>query len=402
MALWVVRNCRIANFYRKSAFCTKGRAHINTRIVDVYKLEPVGSHLSIKGWVKAMRKMKDIVFIDIIDGSCLEGLQVLISKSKQPKTLTYGAAVEAAGSLQMNKNGQLELAAEDLTVVGPCIVIDGYPFAPRKSYSPDYVRQFLHLRPRTSTFGALLRVRDAASHAINEHFRNNGYIHIHTPILTSNDSEGAGEIFRVIPDNENLVKEMAKDGMSFDEAYFDSKTYLTVSGQLHLEAVVRGLSKVYTFGPTFRAENSRSRLHLAEFYMVEAETAFIESLEELVKVMENLIKDVTSKIVGKCTDDVRTLRSAAGNEDSLLSVLEKPFEVMTYEEAIDILDRHSGNFVSQVERGQGFGKEHELYLVKHAGGCPVFVVDWPHDIKPFYMKQSLQDVSKVFKVIRLR
>lgn len=135
--------------------------------------------------------------------------------------------------------------------------------------------------------------------------------------------------------------------------------------------------------------------------MVEAEAAFIESLEELMKVMENLIKDVTSQILGKCTDDVQTLRSADGNED-LLSVLEKPFEVMTYEQAIDILDRHSGNFVSQVERGQGFGKEHELYLVKHAGGCPVYVVDWPHDIKPFYMKQSLQDVSKVFRVIRLR
>lgn len=161
--------------------------------------------------------------------------------------------------------------------------------------------------------------------------------------------------------------------------------------------VFRGLSKVYTFGPTFRAENSRSRLHLAEFYMVEAEAAFIDSLEELMKVMENLIKDVTSQIVGKCTEDVRTLRSADGNEDSLLSVLKKPFEVMTYEEAIDILDRHSGNFVSQVERGQGFGKEHELYLVKHAAGCPVFVVDWPRDIKPFYMKQSLQDVSKVLE-----
>jgi asparaginyl-tRNA synthetase len=176
--------------------------------------------------------MKDIVFYDISDCSCLEGLQVLISKSKQPKTLTYGATVEAANSLVMNKNVQLELAAEDLTVVEPCNVIDGY----RKSYSPDYVLQLLHLRPRTSTFRALLRVRDAASHAVNEHFRNNGYIHKHTPILTSNDSEGAGEVFRVIPGNENLVKEMAKDGMSFDEAYFDSKTYLTISGQLHLEA----------------------------------------------------------------------------------------------------------------------------------------------------------------------
>lgn len=189
--------------------------------------------------MKAMRKMKDTVFIDVSDGSCSEGLQILISKSKQPKTLTYGAAIEASGSLVMNRNGQLELAAEDLSVVGPCIVMDGYPFAPRKLYSPDYVRQFLHLRPRTNTFGDLLRVRDAASHAVNEHLHNNGYIHIHTPILTSNDCEGAGEVFQVIPNNENLVKEMAKDGIAFDEAYFDSKTYLTVSGQLHLEAVVR-------------------------------------------------------------------------------------------------------------------------------------------------------------------
>jgi asparaginyl-tRNA synthetase len=136
--------------------------------------------------------------------------------------------------------------------------------------------------------------------------------------------------------------------------------------------------------------------------MVEAEAAFIDSLEELMKVTENLIKDVTNQIMGRCTDDVGRLRSAEGNEGALLSVLEKPFEVMTYEQAVDILDRHSGNFVSQVKRGQGLGKEHELYLVKHAGGCPVFVVDWPCGIKPFYVKQSLQDVSKVYRIIKLR
>jgi asparaginyl-tRNA synthetase len=136
--------------------------------------------------------------------------------------------------------------------------------------------------------------------------------------------------------------------------------------------------------------------------MVEAEAAFIESLEELMKVMENLIKDVKNQIMGKCTDDVGRLRSSQGNQDSLLSALDKPFEVMTYEQAIDILDRHSGNFVSQVKRGHGLGKDHELYLVKHAGGSPVFVVDWPRDIKPFYMKQSLQDISKVYRIIRLR
>ncbi|XP_021924777.1 probable asparagine--tRNA ligase, mitochondrial isoform X2 [Zootermopsis nevadensis] len=342
-----------------------------------------------------MRKMKEHVFLDVSDGSCSKKLQVLISKSRQPKSLTYGAAVEAVGSLVTNTNGQLELAAENVTVIGPCIVIDGYPFAPRKSYSPDYIRQFLHLRPRTNAFGALLRIRDAASHAVNEHFRNNGYIHIHTPVLTSNDCEGAGDVFQVKPENEKTVKDMMKDGMSMDEAYFDCNTYLSVSGQLHLEAAVRGLSKVYTFGPTFRAENSRSRLHLAEFYMIEAEAAFIESLEELMNIMENLIKNVTSQVMQKCADDVELLHSSDGNEGPVVSLLQKPFEVMTYEQAIDILGRHSGNFVSQVKKGQGLGKEHELYLVKYAGDCPIFIVDWPSDIKPFYMKQSLQDVSKV-------
>lgn len=189
--------------------------------------------------MKAMRKMKELLFVDVSDGSCSRKLQVVLSKSGQPKTLTYGAAVEVAGSLVTNINGQLEIAAENITVVGPCIVLDGYPFAPRKSYSPDYIRQFLHLRPRTNAFGALLRIRDAASHATNEHLHNNGYIHIHTPVLTSNDCEGAGEVFQVKPNSEEVVKEMVKDGMSLDEAYFDSKTYLTVSGQLHLEAAVR-------------------------------------------------------------------------------------------------------------------------------------------------------------------
>lgn len=163
--------------------------------------------------------------------------------------------------------------------------------------------------------------------------------------------------------------------------------------------VFRGLSKVYTFGPTFRAENSRSRLHLAEFYMIEAEAAFIDSLDELMNVMENLIKHVTSQVMEKCADDIEMLRLADGNEGLALSILERPFEVMTYDQAVDILDRHSGNFVSQVRKGQGLGKEHELFLVKHCGDCPVFVVDWPHDIKPFYMKQSQQDNSKVFTVV---
>ena len=183
--------------------------------------------------------MKNNVFVDINDGSCSEKLQVLVTKSDLPESLTFGASVKANGPIVKNKNAQLELVAKEINVIGPCIVSEGYPFAPRKSYNSEYIRQFLHLRPRTSNFSALLRMRSAATSAVNNYFANNGYIQIHTPILTSNDCEGAGEVFRVRPESENLVREMAKEETKLEEAYFDSKAFLTVSGQLHLEAVVR-------------------------------------------------------------------------------------------------------------------------------------------------------------------
>ncbi|KAJ9595835.1 hypothetical protein L9F63_012990, partial [Diploptera punctata] len=336
------------------------------------KFEPIGSHLFVQGWVKAMRNMKTNVFVDISDGSCSQKLQVLTKKIDQPQTLTYGAAVRANGPIVKNKNGQLELVAKELSVIGPCTVSEGYPFAPRKIYNSDYIRQFLHLRPRTNSFAALLRVRAAMSRAVNDYFCENSYIQIHTPIITSNDCEGAGEVFRVRPDNELLVREMAKKENMLEEAYFDTKAFLTVSGQLHLEAVVRGLSKVYTFGPTFRAENSRTRLHLAEFYMIEAEKAFLVSLEDLMKIIEDMIKTVTNKVADKCAADLQTLHSSNNNEGSIISILGKQFEVMTYDKAIDILEKHSENFVSQVKRGNSLAKEHELFLVKYAGDCPVF------------------------------
>ncbi|PSN35927.1 putative asparagine--tRNA ligase [Blattella germanica] len=394
MALWVLRCISSWNVYSKRALFIAQKAHLNTRIYDILKSEPIGLNLSVKGWVKAIRKMKNNVFVDITDGSCSRNLQIIISKSEHPEKLTFGAAIDASGSLVKNNNGQIELVAKEINVIGPCGT-DGFPFAPRKSYNPDYIRQYLHLRPRTNKFGALLRVRDAACSSVNDYFHDNGYIQIHTPIITSNDCEGAGEVFSVRPDSEQLLKEMTREGSSLEEAYFNSKAFLTVSGQLHLEAVVRGLSKVYTFGPTFRAENSRTRLHLAEFYMIEAEAAFIESLTDLLKIMESMIKDVITAVLDKCADDIQMLNSSYENKDVVSNLLQKPFEVMTYDEALNILERHQENFGVQAWRGKSLGKEHELFLVKHAGECPVFVIDWPAEIKPFYMKSSTEDASKV-------
>lgn len=189
--------------------------------------------------MRAVRKMKDSVFIDVNDGSCPERIQVFVTKSLTQPNLTYGSSVEVVGQLQITPKGQLELAADKVTVVGTCVVSDGYPFVPRQTYSAEYVRQYLHLRPRLDTFASLLRVRDVASQAFHNHLRNRGYISITTPILTSNDCEGAGEVFTVKPENEKLIKSMTTGGSAPDLAYFDSKAYLTVSGQMHLETVVR-------------------------------------------------------------------------------------------------------------------------------------------------------------------
>lgn len=195
--------------------------------------------LVIQGWVRALRNMKDYVFIDVSDGSCNERLQVLVPKSIKPNNLSYGSSVSVEGELALAPNDRTELRAEAISVIGECVVTDGYPFAPRKQYPPDYVRQYLHLRPRTNGFGSLLRLRDLATAAIGDHFRSRGFIGIHVPVLTSNDCEGAGEVFLVKPTSEELLKAMRKDGLSEDEAYFNAKVFLTVSGQLQLESAAR-------------------------------------------------------------------------------------------------------------------------------------------------------------------
>ncbi|XP_014476853.1 PREDICTED: probable asparagine--tRNA ligase, mitochondrial [Dinoponera quadriceps] len=364
--------------------------HKCSTISDVTSKEAVGKRMKVQGWVRALRNMKNNIFVDISDGSTCEMLQVVIPKSLTTGNLSYGSSISAEGELSLAPNGRTELRAVNIDVIGTCKVEeDQYPFAPRKTYNQEYIRQYLHLRPRTRKFGSLLRLRDLATAVIGDHLRSRGFINVHTPILTSNDCEGAGEVFTVKPYSEEILKSMKKENQSNEEIYFNTTAYLTVSGQLHLEVAARALTKVYTFGPTFRAENSKSRLHLSEFHMLEAEVAFITSVEELIEEIELLVKGVTEKMIEKGTSD---WQSMGVPEPQWLN---KSFGCLTYDEAFNVLSDHASQLECPVKYGETFSKEHELFLVRYNNGVPIFVINWPKSNKPFYMKECVDNPSKV-------
>ncbi|XP_014254894.1 probable asparagine--tRNA ligase, mitochondrial [Cimex lectularius] len=365
----------------------KGHRSAFHRIADI---KEECKQISIKGWVTSLRKMKEYIFLDLNDGSCSKPLQIVVQKDNKIKALQFGCSIEAEGELVKNKNGQLELKASDVRLIGQCNIDDGYPFAPRKHYSNDYMRQYLHLRLRNNGFAALSRIRGAATTAIHNFFNTHNYINIHTPVLTSNDCEGAGEVFLVEPDYETKKGEKK-------ECFFDNKAFLTVSGQLHLEVAARCFHKVYTFGPTFRAENSKSRLHLSEFYMVEAETALAQSTEDLVHCVGSMFQYVTKYLLENCSEDIYLSRKEIGDKDltsNLENVVDKPFCIMSYDEVCNVL-KGSKKLKTKFVPNMPLTKEQELFIVEHNDKYPVFVIDWPAEIKPFYMKSKDNDENRV-------
>lgn len=343
--------------------------------------------LLFQGWVKNLRKQKDLIFADVSDGSCAEKLQIVIPKALATNSLTYGSSVHITGKISSSPKGQLELIANRVNVFGPCVVLDGYPFNPRTTHPPEYTRQYLHLRTRTNYMAAILRVRSALTKHIHDYYTLKKYTNINTPILTSNDSEGAGEVFKLQPDNEATVKAMMQENKDRDSVYFGTKTFLTVSGQLHLEAACRGMGDVYTLGPTFRAENSRSRLHLSEFYMLEAELAFCETIEQLQLAIEELVKYIFVSIRNTNEADLFLI----DKKNMAPRWIEREFITLTYDEARQIIEKKGMNLTDE-----GINKEQELILVEHCDSVPVFVIKWPKDMKSFYMKQCVEDITKVF------
>ncbi len=371
-----------------------------TLITDALKtptpIEP-GTQIRIQGWVRTRRDSKaGISFIHVNDGSCFDTIQVVAPntlenyESEILKDVTAGSAIDITGELVASegKGQSVEIQAESITVVGIVDKPDEYPVA-KKGHTFEFLRTVAHLRPRTNTFGAVARVRHLLSFAIHDFFHQRNFFWVHTPIVTASDCEGAGEMFRVSTldmVNRPLTDEGAVD---FDRDFFGKESFLTVSGQLNVETYCAALSNVYTFSPAFRAEKSNTSRHLAEFWMVEPEIAFAD-LQDDVQLAIDLIKHCIKVVLAERADDMKFFndRIQKGLIDSLVHVLETDFIQLTYTEAVAELQKASKKFEFPVEWGADLQSEHERYLTEEVCKAPVTIIDYPKDIKAFYMRMN--------------
>ena len=364
----------------------------HTPVKELLNAASIGKHAIAKGWVRTKRGNKNVAFVALNDGSTIHNLQLVIDPNQMGeellKRITTGACIRAAGNIVASQgSGQAtEMQVTELSVYGEADV-ETYPLQ-KKGHTLEFLREIAHLRPRTNTFGAVLRIRHNMAYAINKYFNDRGFFYLHTPIITGSDAEGAGEMFRVsVLDAENPPRN-EEGKIDYTQDFFGKETNLTVSGQLEGELGAMALGKIYTFGPTFRAENSNTPRHLAEFWMIEPEMAFYD-IHDNMDLAEDMLKYLIQYALDNCKDDVEFLNNMYDKEllARLQSVVEKPFKRMTYTEAIDVLIPHNNQFEFKTEWGTDLQKEHENFLVSHFGG-PVILTDYPKHIKAFYMKQN--------------
>jgi asparaginyl-tRNA synthetase len=352
--------------------------------------ERAGGEVTVQGWLRTARHAKEVSFLEISDGSCFAGIQVVAAPDLPDfegvvRALRTGAAVVATGELvdSPGSGQRYEIRAREVVQVGP--VGDDYPLQ-KKRHSFEFLREIAHLRPRTNTLGAVLRVRNAAARAVHEFFQERGFIWLHAPIITASDAEGAGAQFRVTTLDPARPPRTPEGSVDYSKDFFGRETYLTVSGQLEAEIAALALMNVYTFGPTFRAENSNTSRHLAEFWMVEPEMAFCD-LEGDVALAEAFLKHLFRSVLERCPDDMAFF--AERIDASVISTLEhivaSPFERMTYTEAVATLERCGRAFEFPVRWGVDLQSEHERYLAEEHVRRPVVVTDYPAEIKAFYM-----------------
>ncbi len=364
-------------------------------IVDLFRdPQRVGNTVTVKGWLRSKRDSKaGISFLAVHDGSCFDSIQAVVPNTlanydSEVLALSTGCAVEVTGTLveSEGKGQQVEIQASDVTVVGGVDDPESYPIA-KKRHSFEFLRTQAHLRTRTNTFGAITRVRHQLAKSIHQFFHDNGFFWVNTPIITASDCEGAGELFRVSTlDFANLPRR--SDGtVDHDQDFFGSEAFLTVSGQLAVESHCLSMSKVYTFGPTFRAENSHTSRHLAEFWMVEPEIAFAD-LDQDAALAEALLRAVITDLLEHCQDDMAFFQQRIDNTviERLENIVKADFARMSYTEAIGILENCSQSFEFPVSWGMDLASEHERYLAETHVGRPVVVTDYPKDIKAFYMR----------------
>lgn len=364
----------------------------HTPVKELLNAASIGKHAIAKGWVRTKRGNKNVAFVALNDGSTIHNLQLVIDPNQMGeellKRISTGACIRAAGNIVASQgSGQAtEMQVTELSVYGEADA-ETYPLQ-KKGHTLEFLREIAHLRPRTNTFGAVLRIRHNMAYAINKYFNDRGFFYLHTPIITGSDAEGAGEMFRVsVLDAENPPRN-EEGKIDYTQDFFGKETNLTVSGQLEGELGAMALGKIYTFGPTFRAENSNTPRHLAEFWMIEPEMAFYD-IHDNMDLAEDMLKYLIQYALDNCKDDVEFLNNMYDKEllARLQSVVEKPFKRMTYTEAIDVLIPHNNQFEFKTEWGTDLQKEHENFLVSHFGG-PVILTDYPKHIKAFYMKQN--------------
>ncbi len=363
------------------------------KVCDLLKSNEFGKEVLVKGWVRTRRGNKNVNFIALNDGSIIHSIQVVIEMSEFSeealKPVTTGACIAVKGILVESRGqGQnVEIQGKEIEIYGTADP-ETYPLQ-KKGHSLEFLREIAHLRPRTNTFGAVLRIRHAMAFAIHKYYNDNGFFYLHSPIITGSDAEGAGAMFRVsILDPKNPP--LTEDGhVDYTQDFFGKETNLTVSGQLEGELGAMALSLVYTFGPTFRAENSNTPRHLAEFWMIEPEMAFYDITDNM-DLAEDFLKYLMQYALDHCLDDLEFLNKMYDNEliDRLKQVIESKFERLTYTNAVEILVASGQKWEFPVSWGTDLQAEHERYLVEKYFGKPVILTDYPKDIKAFYMKQN--------------
>jgi len=375
---------------------------MNESIRAILARDSAGGELTVRGWVRTARHSKGVTFLEVNDGSCMAGLQAVVDPElanfeSEVRAIRTGFAVEVEGTLcdSPGKGQRYELHVSKLVTVGG--VDESYPLQ-KKRHSFEFLRTIAHLRPRTNTIGAVLRVRNAAARAVHDFFQKRGFLQLHTPVITTSDAEGAGELFRVTsfdPGSPPRTEDGAPDH-AWD--FFGQETFLTVSGQLEAEIGALALTNVYTFGPTFRAENSNTSRHRAEFWRVEPEMAFCY-LGGNMNLAEEVLKEIFRAVLASCPEDMEFFNERIDNTvlATLNHIVETPFERITYTEAIGILEKSGKGFEFPVRWGVDLQSEHERFLAEEHIQRPVIVTDYPAEIKAFYM--YLNDGEKTVRAM---
>lgn len=364
---------------------------MRVKINRIHK-ELIGTSIHINGWVRSIRDQKSFAFIMVNDGSTLSGIQVVAESSMSQyqevlANLTNGCSVTVHGTLiaSQGKEQAFEVKATSINVIGTCDQ-DTYALQ-KKRHSFEFLRTIAHLRPRTNTFGAVARVRNALAYATHQFFQERGFVYVNTPIITQSDCEGAGEMFQVTTLDLNKIPKTDAGKVDFKQDFFDKPTYLTVSGQLNAETYACALSDVYTFGPTFRSENSNTARHLSEFWMIEPEMAFA-TLQDDMDCAENYLKHCLTYALNHCQEDMKFFDGfiKKGLIEQLENVINNPFARIPYTEAVDILQKSGQKFEYPVIWGHDLQTEHERFLAETHCKRPVIVSGYPKDIKAFYMR----------------